>query len=134
MANIQPIENTGSFQTDQGIAFQGANLGENLSKTISSVLGFFTVIAGLAFIAYFFFGAIGWITSQGDEQKIKKARDTMTNAFIGIIIAVIAYPLIYLLGKLFGLSFTDPQTILNQLSYPNLPSSLPPLPFSSPSL
>ncbi len=113
MANIQPIENTGSFQTDQGIAFQGANLGENLSKTISSVLGFFTVIAGLAFIAYFFFGAIGWITSQGDEQKIKKARDTMTNAFIGIIIAVIAYPLIYLLGKLFGLSFTDPQTILN---------------------
>ena len=115
MTTIQPIENTGSFETDQGIAFQGADLGGHITKTISSILGFFTVIAGLAFIIYFFFGAIAWITSQGDEQKIKKARDTITTAFIGIVITVIAYPLIYLLGKLFGINFTDPQIILNQL-------------------
>ena len=105
----------GSFTTNIGAKFQTSDPISNFSKAISTVIGFFTIIAGLAFIAYFFFGAIGWITSQGDEQKIQKARQTMTNAITGIIITAIAYPLVWLLGKLLGIPFLNPQQLFSQL-------------------
>lgn len=119
MAKIEPIEDLGSFETEKGFIFQGSDLAANISQVVSSVVGFFTVVAGLAFTIYFFLGAINWITSQGDEQKIKKARDTITNALTGIVITAIAYPTVYLITQLLGIPMASPQELINTLVIPN---------------
>lgn len=38
-------------------------------------------------LGYIILGAINWITSQGDKQKIDSARRTITWALVGLIIA-----------------------------------------------
>lgn len=48
------------------------------------------IIAGFLVLFYLMWGALDWITSNGEEEKLKTARQKMTNAVIGIIIVVAA--------------------------------------------
>ena len=36
-----------------------------------------------------------WMTAQGDEKKVDKAKDTLTRAVIGLIIIIAAYSITY---------------------------------------
>lgn len=45
---------------------------------------------GMLLLFYLLWGAFDWITSEGDDEKLKSARQKMTNAVIGLIIMVIA--------------------------------------------
>jgi amino acid transporter len=51
------------------------------------------VIAALAVI-FLVYGAIQYVTSRGDTQAAEKARNTITYAIIGIIIAILAYAIV----------------------------------------
>ncbi|MFH0942690.1 MAG: hypothetical protein V1810_00805 [Candidatus Beckwithbacteria bacterium] len=88
------------------------NLGDRLASIISNTLGFITVVAGLAFIFYLIFGAINWITSAGDPKKLETARQTITNALIGLTITVIAYPVLTVISHLLGVDLTNPLELL----------------------
>jgi len=113
MATEQSI---GSLQLKQpGYTFYGGGLSNKLSQVLSNVIGFITLVAAIAFIFYFMIGTINWITSAGDATKAQKARTIIMNALIGLVIAVIAYPLASILGRLFGVSFTSPRQLLNSL-------------------
>jgi len=89
------------------------NLDTRIASIISNVLGFMTLIAGLAFLFYFIFGAINWITSAGDPKKLETARQTIMNALIGLVITVIAYPVLTLLSHFIGVELTNPLSLLN---------------------
>ncbi len=69
-----------------------ANLGQDPVQGLGTlmVLGIRLVLVGAAFLllAYLFYGGISWITSGGDKEKIEKARNTLTNAIIGIFIVI----------------------------------------------
>lgn len=69
-----------------------ANLGQDPVQGLGTlmVLGIRLVLVGAAFLllAYLFYGCISWITSGGDKEKIEKARNTLTNAIIGIFIVI----------------------------------------------
>lgn len=87
-----------------------ADIGQ-FSVVISQVLGFFTLIAGLAFLFYFAFAAVTMITSGDDQQKLTNARKNMTQALVGIAIVATTYPLIWLITTLLGIPLTDPDVI-----------------------
>jgi len=89
----------------------------SIALLISNIIGVLTFIAGLAFVVYLMLGTINLITSGGDAEKIQKAKLRITNAIIGLIIAVIAYPAAFVLGKLVGIPFTEPAKILNSFSF-----------------
>ena len=48
------------------------------------------IVGGFFVLFYLLWGALDWITSNGEEEKLKSARLKMTNAVIGIIIMVAA--------------------------------------------
>ena len=48
------------------------------------------IVGGFFVLFYLLWGALDWITSNGEEEKLKSARQKMTNAVIGIIIIVAA--------------------------------------------
>ncbi len=81
---------------------------------ISNILGFFTLIAGIAFLFYFIIGAINWIVSAGDPQKIQTSRQMIINAIIGLLITVIAYPAILIISQLLGIPLADPVELIKQ--------------------
>jgi len=49
-------------------------------------LKIFFVAAGIIALIFLFRGSISWITSGGDKEKIEKARQTLTNAVIGLLL------------------------------------------------
>jgi len=78
--NISPPPGSESF----------ANPVAGLSTVIIVGIRMVLIIGGFMVLFYLLWGALDWITSNGEEEKLKSAREKMTNAIIGIIILVIA--------------------------------------------
>jgi len=112
-------QNIGSLKLkpSTGYDFSGSGIAGNLSKVLSNVIGFITLVGGMAFIFYFMIGAINWITAAGDTAKSQKARSMITNALIGLAITVMAYPIASVLGKIFGIPLTSPADLINSLTF-----------------
>lgn len=75
-------------------------------------------VGGLLVLVFFLWGAIEWITSGGDQAKIGKARDKMTQAVIGLVVLVGSFTIIGLISQLFF-----PEMNLLQLTIPTPPAA-----------
>src|SRR5680860_633422 len=60
-----------------------------IGQIINSVLG----IVGSLALLMFVFGGITWMTSSGNQEKVKKGRDIIVWAAIGLVIVFSAYGL-----------------------------------------
>ncbi len=56
-------------------------------------------IIGLAAVAFVVYGGFRYITSQGQPDATKSARQTIQNAFIGVVISIIASVGVSFLGR-----------------------------------
>lgn len=74
----------------------------DFGKLVSGILGAALTVASLAFILYFVWGAIGWLTAGGDKTQLEMARQRITNAAIGLGLMAAAWAIymlvIYMLG------------------------------------
>lgn len=82
-----------------------------LSDVLTFIIRGFFIIAGLAALFYLLLGAFSWVTSGGEEENVKKARDKITAAIIGVILIVVVLSVIVTLEQVvfqsricFGLS------------------------------
>jgi hypothetical protein len=76
----------------------GFEIGANttpVNTIISSALYTVLSLVGIIFFAYLIYGAYTWMTSRGNEEKIKEATNTLVNAIIGLIVTLSAYVLTY---------------------------------------
>lgn len=62
------------------------------------------IIGTLIFFFMIVVGAIEWISSGGDKQKLESARGRITNAIIGIIVLFASYAIIKVIERFFGIS------------------------------
>jgi hypothetical protein len=62
---------------------------------ISNIIGTLLGLLGLIFIILIIYGGFLWMTAQGNEEQIKKAKTMLVNATIGIIIISLAYAITY---------------------------------------
>ncbi len=78
---------------------QNQDLGSLVSTIIQGILG----ILGLIFVILLVYGGVQWMTAMGQEEKIKKAKKTIVNSVIGLVIIILAYAIvtyvIYLLDQ-----------------------------------
>lgn len=74
----------------------------DLALILLAVLDIVLRLAGLVAVAYVMFGGFKFITSQGDAEGIKKARQTITNALIGLVIALLATAFVGFIGTRLG--------------------------------
>lgn len=112
----------GPIQIFKGYSFSlpgggAGDLSSRLELIVSNVIGFLTLIAGLAFLFYFLIGAINWITASGDNQKSQLARQQIFNALIGLIVVVLAYPIISVLSQLLGIHILSPKDVISQFQF-----------------
>jgi heme/copper-type cytochrome/quinol oxidase subunit 2 len=72
-------------------------LPEIIGLLINVVLGFL----GIVFLVLLLYAGFLWMTAAGDEQKVKKARDMIFQAVIGLVIVVAAFAISsFVLGSL----------------------------------
>ena len=67
----------------------------SLAGIVSIVIQAFLGLLGVLFLTYLLYAGYHWMTAQGDEKKVDKAKDTLTRAVIGLIIIIAAYSITY---------------------------------------
>jgi hypothetical protein len=95
ITGIGPLGNVADTST--GTAFSLFEL------LVSNIIGALTVIASIWFIYQIILASISWISSNGDKQNIQTAQKRLTNSFLGLLVAVMAYSVTALIGKFLGM-------------------------------
>lgn len=94
MKNSQDMIN--ETATYAGVAGQEANVPLLAAKIIQALIG----LVGVAFVILFIYGGFLYMTSSGNEERIKKSKDLLKNAVIGLIIIMAAYSIAYFISTL----------------------------------
>jgi hypothetical protein len=82
--------------------------GDDPIATVGNIIGFginiFISIAGLVMLIYLLWGALDWIMSSGDKEKLAKAQNKITNAVIGLIVIFVILSAYYVIaGQMLGI-------------------------------
>lgn len=93
-----------------------ATAGQTLNFFISNMVGFLTILGGITFMLYFFFGALQWVLAGSDDGKVETAKKQMTNGAIGLIIIILSYGIIAAIGRIVGLDILDPGSLIQSLN------------------
>jgi len=85
----------------------GAAAATTIDQLLSIALGAVTLVAAIYFLFVFVVAAMTWLNAGGDSGKITKARDSMTQGLIGLLIVVASYAIIGVVGSLFGINILN---------------------------
>ena len=84
----------------------------SIGQIVSFLVAFIIVIAFLAALLYIVIGALQWITSGGDKQKVADARNHIIAAIIGLIVIALSFVIINVVLQALGLGSLTNLTIL----------------------
>lgn len=101
--NIVLAQNYGLNETVQEIdAFKDQNPQTDINfiqtKT-GQIIGTALSFVGILFLILVIYAGIMWMTAQGNEQKVTKAKDLLINSIIGLIIVFAAYAITAFVGE-----------------------------------
>ncbi|HBC72420.1 MAG: hypothetical protein UX91_C0001G0124 [Candidatus Amesbacteria bacterium GW2011_GWB1_47_19] len=74
-----------------------------LTNFISNIIGLMTVIAGVYFLFQIFMAGYKWINAGGDKQAVQDAQKRLTNAFMGLLVVVMAFTITGVIGYFLGI-------------------------------
>ena len=75
---------------DTRITDDDKTLGTTIGNIITAIIG----ILGLVCVVIIIIGGIGYMTSSGDAGKVKKAKDTILYACIGLIVCALSFAIV----------------------------------------
>lgn len=76
----------------------------NLSKLLNQVLPMVMVVASLVCLAILLTGAFTYVTSSGEPEKIKKARNSITYSIFGLILIFLSYLMVRIVSYITGIT------------------------------
>ena len=74
-----------------GTAYAGT---DKLPNAITTILNSIIAVCGLVAVVFIIIGGVNYMTSSGDAGKVKKAKDTILYACIGLIICALAFAIV----------------------------------------
>lgn len=95
---------------------EGNSGSDGLSNSIGGILKAIIGITGIIAAIFVVIGAITYITAAGDPGKIKKGRDTIIYALIGLVLAALAFVITNaVIGAVNNNSSSEAIVILNKI-------------------
>ncbi len=91
-------QNSGLNHTSNTAGFNSTDT--SLERYITIIINIILSLLGVVFLGLMIYGGIVWMTAQGNEDKVKKAKELITEAVIGLIIVLAAYAITYFVLKL----------------------------------
>lgn len=79
--------------------FKSDQIGSTVIKIGSAVLELALNVSALIAATFFIWGAIQYVTSQGDPNGLTTAKSTITNAIVGLVITVLASGIVQFVGN-----------------------------------
>jgi cytochrome bd-type quinol oxidase subunit 2 len=85
---------------------QGINLpligGGTVKGFIVTLINLVLVVVGLIAIVFLIWGGFRYITSAGNEESAEKAKKTIQNAIIGLVVVILSYTVIIAISNFLG--------------------------------
>ena len=75
----------------------------NLSILLNQVLPTLMIISSLVCLAMLLMGAFSYVTSSGEQEKIQKARKTITYSIIGLSLIFLSYLMVTVVSYITGI-------------------------------
>lgn len=86
------VANEAGFDVNK-VTKNGSN--DTIEPLIQNLINIILSLLGIIFIAMIILGGWSWFSARGNEQKLDKAKDTLTQAIIGLLIVIGAYAISY---------------------------------------
>jgi len=84
----------GAFRGTSGFS-EDLTVGGVVSRGIQVFLG----VLGIVFLVLMIFAGFKWMIANGNEERVKEAKQTLISAVIGLIIIILAYAITYFVFK-----------------------------------
>jgi len=65
------------------------------------------IVGGLALLIFLIWGGIDWMTSEGDQEKLKSASNKITHALFGMGLLAASFAIIKILHTVFGIDILN---------------------------
>ncbi len=72
-----------------------------LNTKIGLIIGLVLSFVGVIFLLLMIYAGLTWMTAQGNQEQVNKAKDLMINAVVGLIIVLAAYAITAFVGNRF---------------------------------
>lgn len=72
----------------------GGTAEADVKNVVQNILNSIILVLGLVAVVFVVIGGIGYMTSAGDAGKMKKAKDTILYACIGLIVTVLSFAIV----------------------------------------
>ena len=69
---------------------------EQLTQTISNLVGILLGVVGVVGVGFFVFGAYQYLTASGSPQQMERGKSAMMTAIAGVVLAMVAYGVVEL--------------------------------------
>lgn len=89
-----------------GCVVDGAATFKCLEPLFANTVQALTGLVGIAVFIMFVVGGFSFLFSGGDQKKLEKARGTLTNAIIGVVVIISAYLILLTIKALTGIDVT----------------------------
>ena len=121
-AEVERRELLGLRSWDYGIDIQAIDTQGELKSTVwaiaSNILIDITVVAAYLVIGYTIYGGYQYIMSAGDPNKVATGKKTLSNAFLGLAIVMLANIILNSIRIALGVSFAENCATTNCVSDP----------------
>lgn len=96
LALVVPLETHAQFgeainKLDTVAGSGGAGLNKDINTSVSTIIKAALSLVGTIFLALSIYAGILWMTAAGNEDKVTKAKDIVTQAVIGLAVTLSAY-------------------------------------------
>ncbi|SRR5574344_820463 len=89
-SKASPIDRLNNAATGYGPYSQTATE-TTLASTLGLVISVALSILGIIFLAITIMSGYQWMTAQGNESQVEKAKDSVTRAVIGLVVVIASY-------------------------------------------
>ena len=86
----------------------GSDGGSALAKYLAIIWKVLIIFGGLMVFLQLVWGALNWILSGSNPDRLKRAKDQMFNGIFGLVILVLSYAIIRLISTFTGLNILNP--------------------------
>ena len=80
---------------------------KDLEVVFSNTLNIAVALAGIVLFVMLIIGGLGYLTSAGDPEKVKKSGGTITWAILGFVLLIASWFILKLLGQFTGIDLTQ---------------------------
>lgn len=91
----------------------------DFGKFLKNLLGIAVVAGAILSFAYLIWGAIDWITSEGDTEKLKNAKNKIIHALIGLALLAVVWVIWRLALYFLGVGILTGQEVNLRLGTPD---------------